>query len=171
MITQCIDYKGKILLSLRYDSGEWRNRIVERTQAVAASAVSADGVDGFEAMSATEDNAWMLQKYIDAAWHDVKFMCSAYLHCGTIPDSDEVTPSYNIVLLFPHDWSGTNAVSIDDAITEFVVATALRSWWISKNSADHADVEHNRILEARSKIKMSINHRLSDRRGRAVRWL
>ncbi len=171
MINQCRDDNYRILLSLCYDSGKIMQMASEQTQAVANTMLDKEGNDLYEAMSATEDNVWELHYSSDEGWNDVIGFCQAYLYCTpTIPNSDEVTKHYTLLLSLPLMWSSASAVSIDNAIEQYMVCTILKRWWQNKGNADQAAIAEQRRDEARRKIKYGLNSRQPNH-SRPVRYI
>lgn len=160
MIQECKDHQGGILLELAYEFGAILARCCERTQAAADVMQDGNGNDLYEQMSATEDDAWMLHQYVDAAWQEVVELCRAYVHClPTIVRGDEVTPEYCLSLQLPRNWDSIGAVTIDGSIEDMLISSATQEWWIKRGNADLANVEAVRIASCRSKVKYSLNSR------------
>lgn len=147
-------------------------QVVERTQQAATIMRDNQGNDLYEQLSATEDNVWMLDRYIESAWQEIVELCRAYIYCQpTITDSDEVTRDYTIVLLMPQSWDVVNAITIDKAIEEYMVSQVTTRWWISKGVSEQATIEAERASERKSEIKYTLNSRRRTRDGRPISYI
>lgn len=159
-------------MQLNYDVSKTVQRACERTQSIADSMTDSTGNDLYELMSATDDNMWVLLQYANATWHQIIEMCMAYIE--QVPaiagDSDTETQMYSIGLLLPANWNGLCAITINNAIEEYIISGIAREWWVSRGNSDYVAIETQRQQQQRSKIKYSLNCRTKPRAGRMTRY-
>lgn len=158
-----------VLVEFLYDMSELVSMVSDRTVSVAAIMVD-EGGDHIEQLSATEDNTWELHRYADEAWGYVTAMTRAYHHCApTQCDRDGVTQHYQIVLTMPKTWDQPSVIPLDNGIRDYMMATILRRWWLSKGNADQAAVAQEQMERAEREVRYSLNARI--RCGRASQWI
>ncbi len=151
--------ESRITVELCYESASIIHAVCDYTHVSADAMKDKDGNDLFTEKSVTEDDAWILHRFINKAWNKVTGFCRAYMKDVQIVDEDEVTPLYELRISMPGNWQTMNAAVVDGAIRDYLTSFCLTAWWLAKGDDAMASMESVRVDNAENSIRFWLNAR------------